>query len=167
MEKGFEKFIQIKQAEDKKLLFDQYKVAVESLNKINDLRETSNNYWTGLNGAIVAAISYVRDAERVSGAQKSYFIWTALVVGTILSLSWLSYLASIKKSVDMRNEMLLQLEEYFPAKIFTIAIAKMGRKQGGGSLSIKEMFVPGLFIVGYIFFAIAFYFYPRIIFSTN
>lgn len=161
--KDFGQFIQIHQEEDKKLLFDQYRVVVESVNKINDIRETANNYWTGLNGAIIAGIAYLRDAEGISGSQKSYFIWTAIVVGLILSLSWLSYLSSIKKSIDIRNDMLLQFEQYFPAKIFTIAIAKMGRKAGKGSLSIKEMFVPGLFLIGYVFFAIAFYFYPRII----
>ena len=159
-------WFELEQEEDKKLLFDQYKVVVESINKINDIRENSNNFWTSLNGAIIAGIAYLRDAERVSGSQKSYFIWTAIAVGVILALSWLSYLSAIKKNIDVRNKMLLQFEKYLPAKVFTIAIAKNGRKQGRGSLSIKEMLVPGLFLLGYVFFAIAFYFYPQVIINT-
>jgi len=163
---NFGQYIQLKQDEDKKFLIEQYKLTVDSINKINDIREASNNYWTSLNGAIIAGIAYLRDAGGVSGIQKSYFIWTAIAFGAILSLTRLSYLSTIKKSVDVRNDMLLEFEKYFPAKIFTISIAKMGRKQGSGSLSLKEMFVPGLFLLGYVFFAIAFYFYPRIIINT-
>lgn len=155
--------IAINKEEDRKYLFEQYKLVVESLNKLNDIRETSNNFWTGLNGALIAGIAYLRDAEGIGGTQKLYFIWTALTLGIILSLSWLSYLSSIKRSVDIRNDMILQLEEYFPAKIFTVPISKVGRKEGGGSLSIKEMFVPGMFLIGYIFFSLTFYFYPSII----
>lgn len=164
--KDLSQFIQLEQEEDKKFLIEQYKVTIDSLNKINDIRESSNNYWTSLNGAIIAGIAYLRDAEGVSGIQKSYFVWTAITLGLILSSTWLSFLFSIKKSVDIRNEMLLQFEKYFPAKIFTISIYKMGRKNGSGSLSIKEMFVPALFLLGYIFFAITFYFYPRILINS-
>lgn len=164
--KDFGQVIQLEQEEDKKFLIDQYKIVVDSLNKINDIRETSNNFWTGLNGAIIAGIAYVRDVKGMDGFQKSYFIWTAIGLGLILALTWLSYLSSIKKSVDIRNAILLQFEKYLPAKSFTIILSKMGRKQGNGSLSLKEMLVPGLFLLAYVFFAIAFYFYPRIIINT-
>lgn len=163
----FDQFIQLKQEDDKHFLFEQYKIAVDSLNTVNDMREKSNSFWTSLNGAIIAGIAYLRDAEGVSGSQKLYFTCTAIVLGTILSLSWLSSLVSIKKSVDIRNEMLLQFEKHFPVKFFTLIIAKMGRKQGKGSLSIKEMVVPVVFLLGYLFFLIVFYFYPRIIINPH
>ena len=156
-------FILVTQEEDKKVLFEQYKIVVETLNKINEIRESANNFWTGINGALIAGIAYIRDAEGIEGAHKSYFIWTVIFVGIILSCSWLSYLSTIKKSVDIRNDMLIQFEKYFPAKVFTISISNIGRKEGAGSLSIKEMFVPALFLLGYIFFAIMSYFYPKIL----
>ena len=149
--------------EDRKFLFEQYKVVTESLNKINEIRETANNFWTGLNGALISAVAYVKQMEDVGENPKQFFLWTIITVGFCMSMTWLSYLLTIKKSVDIRNNMLLEFEKYFPAKPFTIAIDKMGRKEGKGSLSFKEMRAPILFIAGYIFFAFTLLFYPRLL----
>lgn len=80
-----------------------------------------------------------------------------------MSISWINYLLTIKRSVDIRNEMLIEIEKNLPIKFITLAISKMGQKVGGSSLSYKEMIVPILFFIGYIFFAILIYFYPKVL----
>jgi len=102
--------ISIKNPEDKKILFEQYKLITESLNKINEIREPANTFWTGLNGALIGAIAYLRDAEGFAGSQKSSFILTIIFLGVVFSSSWLSYLVTIKKSVDMRNDILIAIK---------------------------------------------------------
>ncbi|MBS0271838.1 MAG: hypothetical protein JSR85_04245 [Proteobacteria bacterium] len=167
MEKNtLDQFIHIAQEEDKKVLFDQYKIVVDSLNKFNEIREIANTFWTGINGALITAIAYIRDTSNLEIGQKTYFIWTIIFLGVVLSFSWLSYLSTIKKSVEIRNDMLIQFEKYFPAKIFTVSVPLTAQKSEGGALSVKEMFVPGGFLAGYIFFAVLFYFYPAIVVQT-
>jgi len=153
--------ITVNNDDDRKLLIDQYKVITESLNKMNEIRETSNNFWTGTNAALMGAVAYFRDSDSLACSEKSYFILTIIFLGIVFSSSWLAYLLTIKKSVDIRNDMLIECEKYLPAKIFTVCINKMGRKQGWGSLSTKEMLVPSLFLLAYIFVAITMYISPR------
>ncbi len=157
-------FITVKNHEDKKILLDQYKIVTESLNKINEIRETANTFWTGLNVALIGGIAYLRDAEGFAGNQRLSFILTMIFLGIVFSFSWLSYLVTIKKSVDMRNDILIAIEKYLPAKVFTMCIYKMGRKEGReGSLSFKEMLVPTLSLMCYLLFFILFYYDPKII----
>jgi len=156
-------YLSIKNDEDRKIIFEQYKIITESLNKINDLRETANNFWTGLNAAIIGMIAYIRDAETFCNTQKPMLIFVVIFFGFIMSCSWLSYLSTIKKSVDIRNDILIEIEEILPLKFFKLTIDKMGRKEGYSSLSLKEMLVPLLFLTGYIFFGVIVVIYPEIL----
>lgn len=155
--------INIRGEEDRKFLLEQYKVVTDSLNKINEIRETANNFWTGINGALMSAVAYIKQTQNIGENSKQLFLWTILILGLGMSFTWLSHLLTIKKSVDVRNNMLIEFEKYFPAQPFTIAINQMGRKNGRGSLSFKEMRAPILFIIGYIFFSITFLLYPRLL----
>lgn len=157
----------IQNEKDRIIVFDQYKIIVESLDKLNEIREAANNFWIGINVVLMGAIAYIRDAEGVGIAQKSYFGFTIIFLGLVMSVTWINYLLTIKKSVDIRNEILIGLEKDLPVKFITIAIRKMGKKIGGSSLSYKEMVIPILFFIGYIFFAILIYIYPRILASSS
>jgi len=157
--------ITISGEEDKKFLFDQYKIITDSLNKINEIRETANNFWIGLNGVLISAIAYIKEMQNIGDSPKQLFLWTTIFLGVFMSLTWLSYLLTIKRSVDIRNNMLIEFEKYLPAKPFTIAIGLMGRRKGKGSLSFKEIRVPLLFLIGYIYFAFTILLCPRILLS--
>jgi len=157
------KFITINSDDDKKYLLDQYKILADSLNKINDIREWSNTFWTGVNGALLGIVAYIKDVQNVSTDPKRLFLWTLILLGFFICLSWLNYLFTIKKSVDIRNNMLIEFEKYFPAKPFTVAISTMERKKGRGSLSLKEMTVPLLFLIGYTFFGMTLLIYPEVV----
>lgn len=154
--------IKIQDDEDRTTLLEQYKILVESINKINDVRENLNNWWTGINVALISVMAYFRSAEGLGCTQKQLFLWTIIVLGFVLCCSWLSSIFTIKKSIDIRNNMLFEFEKHLPAKIFTIAILEMGRKKNKGSLSLKEAIVPALFLTGYAFFLFMLYCYPQL-----
>ena len=88
------------------------------------------------------------------GAQKLFFLFTVLVFGIVLTLSWLSSLSSIKKNLEIRNKMVMELEKHFPARSFTYLINKAGKKGNWSSMVLQKMFVPLAFLIGYVFFAI-------------
>lgn len=155
--------VTIKDAQEKTMLLEQYRILTESLNKTNDIRETSNNFWTGLNGAIVGVVAYVKDMQSIEGSPKQLFLWTLIIIGFFISAFWLRALAHIKKNIDTRNEMLIEMEKYLPAKIFTTALAILGRREGKSSLSLSEMKVPALFCLGYFIFALILLFYPSLV----
>lgn len=156
-------FITLKTGEDKKILVEQYKILIESINKLNEVRETANNFWIALNGTLIGMIAYIRDAENMRGEQKPFLLFTILLFGFILTFSWLSFLRSIKRNIDERNNLTIECEKYFPAKIFTSLMRRAGKEENWSSMVLKEMFVPLTFLTGYIFFALLLCIAPRTI----
>ncbi|OJW50322.1 MAG: hypothetical protein BGO67_00125 [Alphaproteobacteria bacterium 41-28] len=156
-------FVKIYDEQDRRALVEQYRIVTDSVNKLNDIRETSNNFWTGLNGALLGTIAYVKDMQSVGESPKIFFLATLVFLGIIMSFFWLMFLMNVKKSIEIRNDILIEIERFLPVKIFTYAIHIIGRKSGKGSLSVKEMIAPILFLLGYVFFAIVLYLFPRIL----
>ena len=39
--------------EDRKTLMEQYNLILESINKLNDVRETASNFWITINGTLI------------------------------------------------------------------------------------------------------------------
>lgn len=149
------RLICLKNKEDKTILLEQYRILLESIHKLNDIRETANNFWIGINGALVATIAYVRDAKGACGDQKLFFLFTIVLLGFFLTSFWLSSLISIKNNIDIKNKLTAEIEEYLPAKIFTVTMKqKTGQKENWSALALKEMFVPLTFLLEYVIFAI-------------
>jgi hypothetical protein len=146
--------------EERNRAFEQYKLLVESINKSNEVREASNNFWTTVNALGLSAIAYIRDTQSLATCHKPLVLWVMVSVGMVLCLSWLGYLRTIKQTVEVRNNLLFELEKYMPFKIFTHSITAMKRDEGKGSLTFKEMMVPGLFFIGYLAFSVLLYFFP-------
>ena len=153
--------VQFKNETEKHIAFEQYKILVESLNKINDTRENSNNFWIAVNGVATSSLAYMRDAQNISQYHKPFLLWTIIIIGTFLCLSWLSYLWTIKKSVEIRNRLLVELEQYFPIPLFAKLFTLSQQKPDRSALTVKEMLVPSLFLTGYIFFAVLLFFFTQ------
>jgi hypothetical protein len=165
MSKKFERVSPKNEGENNALL-EQYKMLVESIDKINDTREFSNSFWIGANGVGLSALAYLRDAQNIYQHHKSFLLMTLIAMGVLFCLSWLSYLATIKKSVEIRGQLLVHLEKNLPLQIFSKIFALSETKSDTGSLTAKEMFVPGLFLLGYIFSAILLIFFPQEVMSN-
>jgi hypothetical protein len=151
---NFKNLIKISTEKQADIAFEQYKMLVESLNKINEIRELANTFWVTTNSLIISAIAYLISTKEFSQQHKPTLVWTLLGLGFILAVLWLRSLTFVKKSVDFRNHFLLEFEKHLPAKIFTASIQGTERLKNRTSLTLNEALVPLLFIVGYIFFSV-------------
>lgn len=158
--------ISINNETEQKIAFEQYKILFESINKINDTRETSNNFWIAANSPGISILAYLRDARNIDQYHKSFLLMTLILMGIIFCISWLSYLWTIKKSVETRSEILVKLEKNFALPVFSKVFSLSQEKAGKSSLTIKEMLVPCLFLAGYLFFAVLLFFFPQEVMST-
>ncbi|MBS0185844.1 MAG: hypothetical protein JSS34_05830 [Proteobacteria bacterium] len=152
--------LNLSKSEDLKLGFEQYKLVSEAQNKSNEIRETSNNFWVTLNTLSLSAIAYVRDSGNLSSTNKAFIIWTLIIIGVTCCFSWLQYLSTLKKTIEIRNRYLIQYEKYFPFPIFTSILKETHKEKGGHSLTFSEMLIPGVFLLGYVFFILLFFFHP-------
>lgn len=148
-----------KDIEEKKIAFEQYRILTESLNKTFEVRIQANNFWTTINGAAISALAYMKDTNTLSSGHKSSVLWTLIIFGLCICLSWISYLTTIMKQIEVKNKILMKLEKYFPIPLFKNIFTVVQIKPGNPTLTIKEMLGPLLFIAGYLFFAILLFFF--------
>ncbi|MBL0941628.1 MAG: hypothetical protein IBJ00_02705 [Alphaproteobacteria bacterium] len=164
---NLQNYVHIQNEDDRNFAFEQYKVLADSLNNMNQVRENSNNFWTTLNSLLISSIAYLRSLENVSQGQHTFLVWSVLILGCFLAGSWIRSLLSIKASIDICYNLLIEIEKYLPAKIFTIRVASLHRLADKGSLTLKEMLVPCLFLLGYTIFAIIIIYFPHTILEAT
>lgn len=157
------KIADIKNDQEKILLLEQYRILTEVVNKTTENRESLNTFWTALNGTIVGAIAYLKDLQIDNAPPKTLFIWFALLFGFIMSVIWLKSILCVKKNIDNKNKLLIEMEILLPAKIFTDDLNVDKKKKGNYSLSSTELSIPILFCIGYVIMAVIFLIYPNIL----
>lgn len=147
--------------DDKKIVFEQYKLLIDSLNNSNTVRETANPYWVTVTGLGLGGISYVKEVTTLPLEHKTIILWTLIGVGVVLCLAWINYLRTMRYTILMRNRLIEELENYFPARVFTNLFQLTGGRQHKYSLTSREMLIPILFLLGYIAFGISLYFFKE------
>lgn len=146
---------------EEQIFLEQYKLLIESINKSNEIRETSNNFWITVNTLGVSAIAYVRDTQHLMHmTQKPLALWGMIVLGMVVCFAWISFLRSIKHSIEIRNNLLMELEKFCPIKIFTMLMHETGRQKGRQSLTAKETIIPFMFIIFYSLYGFLILFFP-------
>jgi hypothetical protein len=142
--------------------FDQYKLLVDSLNSTNQLRDSSNNFWITVNSLAMTGISYIREVQTIQQDYKSLLLGTIVTLGVFVCLSWIHTLWRMKKSIDIRNKLLIKIEQNFPFPIFTKAFHLTNQKEDKSSIAFKQMLVPALFLIGYVGFGILLLFSKKV-----
>ncbi|MBN9412647.1 MAG: hypothetical protein J0H12_01800 [Candidatus Paracaedimonas acanthamoebae] len=131
-------------------IIDQYKILSDSINTSNQQRESANNFWVTVNSLGISSIVYIRDIFNLNNQQKPLIIWVLVLLGFVLCCSWLSYLATIKKTIEQKRALLLVIENYLPLPIFGTLLHKAYLDEIKNSLTLREMFVPISFLAAYI-----------------
>ena len=143
-----------------RLDFEQYRLLCETVSKNNDMREQANNFWTTVNVVLISGIAYIKDAKTIDLSHKGTFMWIVLILGYVLSLTWLSYLTRVKKIEETGAAMLVEFETHLPYKIFTRLNGGKTR-EGKAPLTFSELSVPLVFLLGYVFFTIGLVFFKN------
>ncbi|OJX08264.1 MAG: hypothetical protein BGO76_03130 [Caedibacter sp. 38-128] len=142
-------------------IIDQYKIMCDSINTNNQLREAANNFWVTVNSLGISSIAYIKDTSNLNSEQKPLIMWVLVFLGFTLCCSWLSYLKTIKKTIDQKHTLLLVMEQYLPLPIFQNLLQKARPDKNKNSLTIREMFVPISFLLGYIFLGVILIFFNK------
>ncbi len=156
-------FVDLQDIKDKTFLLEQYRILSEQVNKISENRESLNNFWITLNGVIVGGISYIKDMQIDNPHPKNLFIWALVFFGFFLSIFWAQALGKIGKDIEIKNEMIMEMEKFLPAKIFTTSYQIKIKTREKGSLSSTEKNIPLLFCLGYVAVALILLIYPNIL----
>jgi hypothetical protein len=140
--------------DSKKELLEQYKMVVTSIDNTNQTRESLNTFWTSSHSIMLTALAFFMNNASLNYQQKVFLMWTVGLIGSFLCISWIQAISTIIKSIQLRNVILMRLEQYFPANIFSVQILNRKSNTSTEKLSLKEIQVPIFFLIGYIILTI-------------
>lgn len=136
--------------EAKNELLEQYKMVVTSLDNTNQIRESLNTFWTSSHSIMLTALAFFMNNASLNYQQKVVLMWTVGLIGSFMCISWIQAISTIIKSIQLRNEILIRLELYFPANVFSIQILNRRGNTSTEKVSLKEIHVPIFFLIGYV-----------------
>lgn len=132
-------------------LFEQYKLYVESAERISERRVAANNYLLTVNAFLVTLYGLV-------AASRFNTFWTILVpvAGLLVALTWHRIITSYRDLNTVKFKVIHELEEHLPAALYDYEWhkAEEGRGKAYHPLSHLERWVPIIFMVLYVLLAV-------------
>lgn len=132
-------------------LFEQYKLYVESAERVSERRVSANNYLLTVNAFLVTLYGIL-----AAGPYKSH--WTILVpvAGVLVSLSWYRIIMSYRNLNSVKFKVIHELEQHMPAALYQYEWQKAeeGRGKAYHPLTHLERWVPLVFTALYGLLAI-------------
>lgn len=131
-------------------LFEQYKLYVESAEKISERRVAANNYLLTVNAFLVTLYGLV-------AASRFNTFWSVLVpvAGFLVALTWHRIITSYRDLNTVKFKVIHELEQCMPAALYDYEWRKAeeGRGKAYHPLSHLERWVPIIFMVLYVLLA--------------
>jgi hypothetical protein len=130
-------------------LFELYLGTAE---KVSDRRAQANTWMLSVNSAIVAFYGYLQaDKTPIPNLQKPLWLWAIPAAGAIVSVAWASLLTSYRKLNHAKFAVLQELESGLVDVAPFKKEEELYKKDGRRSLSGVEMWIPGSFLILYLF----------------
>lgn len=132
-------------------LFEEYKLYVESAERISERRAAANNYLLTVNAFLVTLYGVV-------AASPFNSFWTVLVpvAGFLVALTWHRIITSYRDLNAVKFKVIHELEQHLPAALYAYEWYKAEEGQGKTyhPLSHLERLVPAIFMVLYVLLAL-------------
>jgi hypothetical protein len=132
-------------------LFAQYKLYVESAEKVSERRLSANNYLLTVNAFLLTSYGIL-----ATNPYKGY--WTILVpvAGVLVSLTWHRIVISYRNLNSVKFEVIHELEQQLPAALYEYEWKKAQEGRGGTyhPLTHLEQWVPVVFMTLYALLAV-------------
>jgi len=132
-------------------LFEQYKLYVESAERISERRVSANNYLLTVNAFLVTLYGLL-----AANRHKGYWAILVPTAGVLVSLTWHRIITSYRDLNTVKFKVIHELEQQMPAALYDYEWQKAEEGLGKAyhPLSHLERWVPIIFIVLYILLAI-------------
>ncbi|MGB0375322.1 MAG: RipA family octameric membrane protein [Opitutales bacterium] len=136
--------------EDREIVFEQYKLYVELMDRVSERRHKTNNYFLSLNVFLISFLG----AISVSGFENLNFAWTfcASVAGMILCYSWYRLVKSYRDLNTGKFVLIHKIEECLPLQPFKDEWSEVGKGKDSKKylpFTHIEVIVPTVFGVLY------------------
>jgi len=132
-------------------LLEQYKIYVNSAEKISDRRQKSNEFFLTLNSVLVALLGFI--ATKTNGFEIKYLLFLASVSGITMCYLWYRIVFSYKCLNGGKFKVIHAIERRLPLALYDTeweALERGVNKKIYWPFSHIELLVPWIFIVMYL-----------------
>ena len=102
--------------ENQLIYFEQYKILVNSAEKVSDKRMTANNYFLTINTAIISLTGLFLSLNFLS--IKQWFVSLIGGMGLLICIIWFFIIMSYKQLNSGKFKLIHKLEKKLPVKLF-------------------------------------------------
>lgn len=132
--------------DDEEIFFEQYKLYVETAEKVSEKRQTANTYFLSLNSFLLVLSGYLTTIK--------FQLWHLLLIitGIFICIFWLLNLQSYRNLNSAKYKVIHEMEDKLPINLFDKEWDFLGRGKNKGvylKLSVAEQGVPIIFIFLY------------------
>lgn len=135
-------------------LLEQYKLYIETAEKVSDRRSNLNTFYLTLTTTIAGIIGYVK----TNNIENDKFLIIGLSISAILiCIYWVNLLENYRKLNSGKFKVIHEIEKQLPLKLFDFEWEKLGRGEDTKlykKLSNVEKGVPYIFGVLFLFMVI-------------
>lgn len=132
-------------------LLDQYKIYINATEKISDRRQRTNEFFLGLNTALIALLGFI--ATKTSQSEISLMLGVSSIAGITICYLWYRIIASYKGLNSAKFKVVHAIEMRLPLALYDTEWEMLGRGQDKEiywPFSHIELHVPKIFIVIYL-----------------
>lgn len=134
-------------------LLEQYRIYVESAEKISDRRQKTNEFFLGLNTALVGLLGFLSTRPSGEGAEMEAAFGVASLAGVIICFFWYRIIRSYKGLNSAKYEVIHLIEGRLPLALYDTEwdILERGtNKKTYWPFSHIELMIPWIFICLYV-----------------
>ncbi len=131
-------------------LLEQYKIYIDSAEKISDRRQKNNEFFLGLNTALVALLGFV--LAKLDAGQICYIFLLASAAGMVICYYWYRIILSYKGLNGGKFDVIHLIEKRLPLALYDTEWEILGRgkdKKKYQPFTHIEFKIPWVFIVIY------------------
>lgn len=135
---------------DDKLIFEQYKLYVESADRISQRRSSVNTFFMTANSIMITVIG-------INGFDIKKYSWLIAISGIVLSYAWFYLLHSYKLLNSGKFQVIHEIEKQLPFNLYAYEwhILEEGKNRAKyWPISHLEKILPTFFMIVYILFEI-------------
>lgn len=136
---------------DKTTILEQYKLYVEMADRISTRRDTTNGFFLTLNTLALGIIGFL--LEKGATITPKYLAFIPVIAFICFCVFWFRIIKSYRQLNSVKFELIGELENYLPAKLWGTEWKKLGEGKDNkkySPLSELEEKIPFIFMFLYV-----------------
>ncbi len=132
--------------EDRKIIFEEYKLYIQTAENNSNRRQTANNFFLSFNSLLISMTGFL-----IATTGKSWLVLLSFI-GVISSILWVTTINSYRQLNSGKFKVIHDLEEHFPYALFKKEWDYLGKgevRKKYKKLTLVETGVPYTFIILY------------------